>query len=277
MICEDEKYKKLKRELVKFLKNEGIEVYTNTKALGNQGFFRHNRIDISKNITSQRACQVIAHEYAHFIHYQIEPEMLKTSGNLEKIFFTNDIQKIQEELVCVTDFVAKNSTFENLYKLKEKITLQIKEQENIIKKEFPEFQHTKKFIQFEKFIKKHKAKFFLKYDRVKYITPFLRRVELYNIKNIDVDFSDIPLCFRAYLKMQSFKRARNRINNRICKMKKYYNRPNELFARFIESLTIDYEYTKNLAPTAFERFEELANKKYFVNLKKLIEKIICFD
>ena len=37
------------------------------------------------------------------------------------------------------------------------------------------------------------------------------------------------------------------------------------------------EYTKNLAPTAFERFEELANKKYFVNLKKLIEKIICFD
>lgn len=277
MICEDEKYKKLKRELVKFLKNEGIEVYTNTKALGNQGFFRHNRIDISKNITSQRACQVIAHEYAHFIHYQIEPEMLKTSGNLEKIFFTNDIQKIQEELVCVTDFVAKNSTFENLYKLKEKITLQIKEQENIIKKEFPEFQHTKKFIQFEKFIKKHKAKFFLKYDRVKYITPFLRRVELYNIKNIDVDFSDIPLCFRAYLKMQSFKRARNRINNRICKMKKYYNRPNELFARFIESLTIDYEYTKNLAPTAFERFEELANKKYFANLKKLIEKIICFD
>ena len=277
MICEDEKYKKLKRELVKFLKNEGIEVYTNTKALGNQGFFRHNRIDISKNITSQRACQVIAHEYAHFIHYQIEPEMLKTSGNLEKIFFTNDIQKIQEELVCVTDFVAKNSTFENLYKLKEKITLQIKEQENIIKKEFPDFQHTKKFTQFEKFIKKHKAKFFLKYDRVKYITPFLRRVEFYNIKNIDVDFFDIPLCFRAYLKMQSFKRARNRINNRICKMKKYYNRPNELFARFIESLTIDYEYTKNLAPTAFERFEELANKKYFVNLKKLIEKIICFD
>ena len=117
----------------------------------------------------------------------------------------------------------------------------------------------------------------MKYDRVKYITPFLRRVEFYNIKNIDEEFADIPYAFRSYLKMQSFKRARNRINNRICKMKKYYNRPNELFARFIESLTIDYEYTKNLAPTAFERFEELANKKYFVNLKKLIEKIICFD
>lgn len=277
MICQEEKYKKLKKELVKFLKNEGIEVYTNTKALGNQGFFRHNRIDISKSITPQRACQVIAHEYAHFIHYQIKPEMLINSGSLEKIFLTSDIQKIEEELIFVTDFVAKNSAFEKLYKLKEKITYQIKEQEKIIKQEFPDFQHTKKFVQFDKFIKKHKAKFFLKYDRVKYITPFLRRVEFYNIKNIDEDFSDIPQSFRAYLKMQSFKRARNRINNRICKMKKYYNRPNELFARFIESLTIDYEHTKNLAPTAFARFEELTGKKYFANLKKLIEKIICFD
>ena len=62
MICETNDYKKLKKELVNFLKAEGLEVYTNTKAQGNQGFFRQNRIDISKCVDDKRACQVIAHE-----------------------------------------------------------------------------------------------------------------------------------------------------------------------------------------------------------------------
>ena len=39
-------------------------------------------------------------------------------------------------------------------------------------------------------------------------------------------------------------------------MKKYYNRPNELFARFIESLTIDYEYTKK-----GDKYEQKMQKK----------------
>lgn len=277
MICQEKDYKKLKKELVKLLKIEGLEVYTNTKAQGNQGFFRGNRIDISKTIDAKRACQVIAHEYAHYIHYQIEPDMLKTFGTLEKLFLTPDIENIKNELIQVTDFVAKNSSMEKLYSLKDKITQQIKEQEVIIKKEFPDFQHTKKFKEFEKFIRRHKAKFFLKYDRVKYITPFLRKTEFYNIKNIDSDFPDIPNAFRANLKMLSFKRARNRINNRISKMNRYYNRPNELFARFTEGLAIDYEYVKNLAPQTFERFSTLCNDGYFLNLNKIVEKIVCFE
>lgn len=277
MICVEKDYKKLKRELVKFLKAEGLEVYTNTKALGNQGFFRHNRIDISKTLSDKRACEVIAHEYAHFIHYKIEPDMLRTCGELRVIFDIQNVDEIEKELLKVTDFVAKNSMQDKLYNLKENINFQIKEQENVIKNDFPDFQHTKKFAQFDKFIKRHKAKFFLKYDKVKFITPFLRREEFYNIKNIDEDFPEIRHAFRAYLKMLSFKRARNRINNRICKMKKYYQRPNELFARFVESLTIDYEYTKTLAPIAFQRFCVLSEKEYYRNLNKLIEKIICFD
>ncbi len=277
MICEQKDYKQLKKELVNLLKTEGLEVYTNTKALGNQGFFRANRIDISKTIDAKRACQVIAHEYAHYIHYKIEPEMLKTFGTLEKLFLSNDVEEIRKELVEVTHFVVQNSYQEKLYSLKNKIAEQIKEQESIIKKEYPDFQHTKKFKDFEKFIKRHKAKFFLKYDRVKYITPFLRKTEFYNIKNIDEDFPDIPYVFRANLKMLSYKRARNRINNRICKMKKYYSRANELFARFVEGLTIDYEHTKNLAPKTFERFRTLCNDGYFLNLNKIVEKIVCFE
>ena len=277
MICQEKDYKKLKKELVKLLKIEGLDVYTNTKAQGNQGFFRGNRIDISKTIDAKRACQVIAHEYAHYIHYKIEPDMLKTFGSIEKLFLTPDIENIKNELIQVTDFVAKNSSMEKLYTLKNKITEQIKEMESIIKKEYPNFQHTKKFKEFEKFIKRHKAKFFLKYDRVKYITPFLRKTEFYNIKNIDSDFPDIPKAFRANLKMLSFKRARNRINNRISKMNRYYNRPNELFARSTEGLAMDYEYVKNLAPQTFERFSTLCNDGYFLNLNKIVEKIVCFE
>ena len=277
MICKQKDYKQLKKELIQLLKIEGLDVYTNTKAHGNQGFFRADRIDISKTIDAKRACQVIAHEYAHYIHYKIEPEMLRTFGSLEKLFLTSNIEEIRKELVEVTNFVAKKVSSEKLYELKNKIIKQIKEQESIIKKEFPNFQHTKKFKEFDKFIKKHKAKFFLKYDKVKYVTPFLRRTELYNIKNIDNDFPEIPHVFRANLKMLSYKRARNRINNRICKMNKYYNRTNELFARFIEGLTIDYEYVKKLAPKAFERFSVLCNDGYFLNLNNIVEKIVSFE
>ena len=277
MICKQKDYKQLKKELIQLLKIEGLDVYTNTKAHGNQGFFRADRIDISKTIDAKRACQVIAHEYAHYIHYKIEPEMLRTFGSLEKLFLTSNIEEIRKELVEVTNFVAKKVSSEKLYELKNKIIKQIKEQESIIKKEFPNFQHTKKFKEFDKFIKKHKAKFFLKYDKVKYVTPFLRRTELYNIKNIDNDFPEIPQVFRANLKMLSYKRARNRINNRICKMNKYYNRTNELFARFIEGLTIDYEYVKKLAPKAFERFSVLCNDGYFLNLNNIVEKIVSFE
>ena len=177
MICAEKDYKKLKKELIKFLKNEDLAVYTNTKALGNQGFFRHNRIDISKNLSDKRACEVIAHEYAHFIHYKIEPDMLKTSGDLKIIFDVDNIEQIEKELLEVTNFITKNSMQDKLYSLKENINFEIKEQENIIKKEFPDFQHTKKFVQFDKFIKQHKAKFFLKYDKVKFITPFALRIE----------------------------------------------------------------------------------------------------
>ena len=276
MIEIEKDYKKLKRELVKLLKIEGLDVYTNTKAHGNQGFFRADRIDISKNITPKRACQVIAHEYAHYVHYKIEPSMLQNFGSLEKIFLTPEIFEIQNELTKVTNFVDKNSTMNKLIRFKDEITVKIKEQEKIIKNDFPNFQHTKKFAQFDKFIKHHKAKFFLKYDRVKYVTPFLHKTELYNIKDIDTDFPEIPDAFKAYLKMLSLKRARNRVNSRICKITKYYNRPNELFARFVEGLTIDYDHIKTIAPYTYERYLQLSNDGYFLNLNKIVEKIVCF-
>ena len=40
----------------------------------------------------------------------------------------------EEELIKVTDFVAKNSTFEKLNSLKEKINAQIKEQESSVRR-----------------------------------------------------------------------------------------------------------------------------------------------
>ena len=79
----------LKKKLIKYFKTLGIEVYTNTKARGHQGFFLNGRIDISKNTKEERIVPTLLHEFAHFIHNKLEPNMLKTGGSLEKIFNFN--------------------------------------------------------------------------------------------------------------------------------------------------------------------------------------------
>ena len=75
-----------KKTLVKYLKSLGIEVHTTTKARGHQGFFCNNRIDISKNTPEHRVIPTLLHEFAHFVHSKIEPDMMKTGGTFQKLF-----------------------------------------------------------------------------------------------------------------------------------------------------------------------------------------------
>ncbi|MEI8129547.1 MAG: hypothetical protein WCG95_08035, partial [bacterium] len=70
----------LAKKLIKYFKSLGIEVYTNTKARGHQGFFLKNRIDISTNTRKERVIPTLLHEFAHFIHNKLEPDMIKTGG-----------------------------------------------------------------------------------------------------------------------------------------------------------------------------------------------------
>ena len=45
--------------------------------------------------------------------------------------------------------------------------------------------------EFDKYIKKSKAKYLLKYDRVKFISPFLRREEVFSIDSLEKDLNSL--------------------------------------------------------------------------------------
>ena len=60
----------LSKEIIQFFKSLGIDVHTTTKALGHQGFFRLNRIDISKDIKPERVIPTLIHEFSHYIIYK---------------------------------------------------------------------------------------------------------------------------------------------------------------------------------------------------------------
>ena len=140
------------QRLIKYFKSIGLTVHTGTKARGHQGFFLNNRIDISKNISENRLVPTLLHEFTHYIHSKLEPDMNKTGGTLEIIFKSNN-PIYQEELIKVTNFVDNNSLCIRLYEHKDRVKQKIKEQETIIKNYYPKFQRSKKFKEFDAEVK----------------------------------------------------------------------------------------------------------------------------
>ena len=148
--------------------------------------------------------------------------------------------------------------------------IDIKELTKKIKKEYPNFMKSKPFKEFEKYIKKSDARFLLKYDHVRIITPFLRREKVYSIETMEKDFPKMPHSFRLYIRICSLSRKARNIQKRKNKLKKYYERPSELFARFVQGLFIDENTVKELAPKTYEKFTELLNSNYYKGLNKII-------
>ena len=105
---------KNERELIRYFRSLGLEVHTSTKARGHQGFYMKKRIDISKNIPPERTIPTLLHEFAHYVHSQIEPFMEKTGGSLEKLFDSDEVAIYENELLEVTHFVDPQSKFERL-------------------------------------------------------------------------------------------------------------------------------------------------------------------
>ena len=257
------------KELIIYLKNLGIDVHTTTKARGHHGFFLKNRIDISKNLPEYKKVPTLIHEFTHYVHSKIEPDMPKTGGSLEVLFKTSN-PLIKTELLKVTNFVDENSLCRKLEYHKNLVKEKIKEQENIIKRDYPKFMRSKRFKEFEKYIKKSDAKYLLKYDRIKLIRGFWRKdSRIYTIDTIENDFPDMPEAFAAYIRLKSYQKKQARISAKINKSKKYYARPTELFARFVEGLYLDKEYTKKLAPTSSKIFNELLDEGYYKDLATL--------
>ena len=199
--------------------------------------------------------------------------MPKTGGSFEKIFKENHTY-FEQELIKVTNFVDENSLCVKLYEHKDRVKEQIKKQESVIKKFYPEFQRSKKFKEFEKYIKKSKARYLLKYDRVKLIGGLFRKsVEVFSITNIEHDFPEMPQAFSAYIRLRSLQKKQKRISARINKLKKYYTKPAELFARFVEGIYLDKEWTCALAPYTSHVFFGLLGSGYYGDLKEVIKKL----
>lgn len=258
-----------KKELIKYFKSLGLTVHTTTKARGHQGFFLKNRIDISKNIPENRVVPTLLHEFAHYIHSKVEPDMNRTGGTLQALFGSD---KYKDELIKVTNFVDENSLCVRLYEHKDRVKTKIKEQEEIIKIYYPEFQRSKKFKEFDKYIKKSNARYLLKYDRVKLIQGgiFRKTSKLYTIDNIEKDFTDMPQSFAAYIRLKSFQKKQARISAKINKNKKYYEKPAELFARLVEGIYLDKEWVEAIAPNVTKIFYERLYNGYYTYLKNVL-------
>ena len=258
-----------KKNLLNYIQSLGLKVNTKTKARGNKGFFCGKRIDISKNIEDERFLDTLAHEFAHYIHSKIEPENFKKGGSLNIIFDCNNTTEVEQELTKVTHFIDPNSRLEKLLTIKEEYKKRIKFKETQIKNICPDFQKSKPYKPFDKAIKKSKAKYLLKHDRIKLITPFLRRVEQYSIATAHLDFPELKPEFIDILKLKSLQKKQTNNSRRINKYRKYYSSAVELFARFVQSLIYDKETTITLAPLTSKRFFELLDKGYYKELKYL--------
>lgn len=260
-----------KKELVDFLKNLGIDVHLNTKARGNAGFCMGNRIDISKNLSDERAKDVLLHEFAHYVHYKLEPCMAKTHGSLEKLFDTQEkliIKEIEDELFQITLIVFNGEKTRRIKALKENLNNKIKNEREIIKKYYPNFQVGEKFKDFERYIRFSSAKYLLKYDRVILRGGWFTMDTTISIKTIKDDFPKMPEAFVSYIRMKSYERHRRRLNDRKARINRYLRQPTELFARFFQFYCSDVDGVKFLAPLSVQKFEKLLDEGYYPCLKE---------
>lgn len=263
------------KALIKYFKTLGLTVNRSTKARGHQGFYLKNRIDVSKNTPPHRVIPTLLHEFAHYIHSQIEPDMPRTGGTFMALF--NEENPIfTKELLKVTNFTDENSMFIKLYEHKDRIKNKIKEFETIIKADYPNFLRSKKFKEFDKYIKKSNAKYLLKYDRVKIIERgFFKKKELiYTIDTLEQDFPDIPKAYAAYIRLHSLQKKQAKISAKISRYKKYYEKPAELFARLIEGLYLDKEWTEALAPYTCSCFYKQLQNGYYKELETVLNQTL---
>lgn len=256
-------YKKIFFEMVAFVRSLGLTVNTNTKARGHQGFFLKNRIDISTNIDFERKIEVLIHEFTHYIHAKIDPNISKTHGDLSILFPNADLDRIEEEMFAVTKYAEKNKGYRILLQKKEEISSQIKQVTKSIKEIYPDFKRSEPYKKIEKEIKKTDAKYLLKYDKVCVKTMFSSKTKNYSITEIKTDFPHFDKVIEDYLILKSKQRISKRISARINRLNNYYKRPSELFARFVEALFRDTNKVSEIAPYAYLVFcNELAHNRY---------------
>ena len=265
----------MEEKIIDFLEKRNLKVSTKTKARGHLGFFCNDKIAISKNLPKEKRLTVLLHEFTHKIHSEIEPLKFRTGGSIEKIFQTEEVELFEKELMKVTEFVDENARCFNLENMKNEYMDKVNFYESAIKKEFPDFVKTKKFKEYDKYQKQTKcnSKYFLKYDHIKILSPWLFKSEFYSIERINEDFPDLPQNFKNYFLLLSNYRKQKKIQGKIAKLKRYYKRPTELFSRFTEGIAKDENKVKVIAPNVYRQFKILSKQGYYNDLPQLIEMV----
>ncbi len=256
-------YEVVLQKMIEFIENLGLTVNTKTKARGHQGFFLKDRIDISAGLSAERKIEVLIHEFTHYIHAKIDPSIYNNHGTLAVLFPNSDLKKIETELYEVTRYFDKNTAMTRLNSQKDAVLQRIKEIDKEIKSNYPDFKRSYSYKPFEKEIKKSDAKYLLKFDKVRIKIPFFTKTKDYSIKSIDTDFPQMEEILKNYIRLKAQQRLLKRISGRITRLKSYYKRPSELFARFVEALFIDTAVTAEIAPHTYLVFcRELASDRY---------------
>ena len=81
----------------------------------------------------------------------------------------------------------------------------------------------------------------------------------------------MPKAFQLYIRLCSMQRKQAKISRRINKLSKYYEKPTELFARFVSGYFMTPETIKTVAPISTQKFDQLLNNGYYKELKDLFE------
>lgn len=261
-----------KASLVKFFRSLGLTVNTSTKARGNLGLYTKNRIDISKEIEEDRVVPTLVHEFAHHIHYKIENTDISKGGSLEKLFDTNNVDEIRKELIELTNSTDYDKRSEVLKSLKEKASKTIQKLQYLIKEDYPDFQRSKAFKEFDKYIKNSNARYLLKYNVVKIREGFFfPKSKILSIANLEKDFPEMPKAFVYYIRLKSEQRKQAKITRRMNKMGKYFLKPTELFARYVQNYFCTPDEVRRKTPNTTKRFEELLKSGYYFELRDLFE------
>ncbi|MBO7673346.1 hypothetical protein J6S88_08085 [bacterium] len=261
-----------KKEFIKYLKTLGLTVNTVTKARGHRGFFLNNRIDISKNIEENRIIPTLLHEFTHYVHSKMEPDIGKNGGTFTKIF-NSDNPVYKNELSKVTQFVDEDSRLVKLYNMRSELKEKIEDEEVIIRGYFSDFKRSLPYKKIEKEIKKSDMKYLLKYDKVKIFDGVLSfKTKIISVDTVENDFSGYEKYVYSYIRLKSYQRKFNRISSRINKYNRYYSRPTEMFARLVEGLYLDEEWVEALAPESVKRFYELLENGYYGELQNVIKR-----
>lgn len=245
--------------LKKFIESRGISVnLAKNKARGNRGVFIQKknvyRIDVAKDLTEFEELSVLVHEYAHFLHYTYDKDL----KNLNFIFGDYN-EDLEEELrkVTVHDISKKFAT--DILSRKEFLKGDINSLASNLKNKYPNFLLSKVCEQIEKNIKVP-YKYLLSYDRIKYFG------RVYSVSDVNKYSENLNESMIDYIKLRSKQREIKRINNKIKNINNYYNKPTELFARFMEYFFTNPKLVAKLAPNAYAKME---NKIKSNNIKEL--------